>query len=127
VTGKHRSGGFTLIELLVVMAIIGMLLTIALPRYYHTVELSKETILRHDLTVMRGAIDKYDGDLGEYPPTLSALVDKRYIMAVPVDPLTQSASTWTLVQSQDPDQPGIRDLHSGSDGHAINGSAFASW
>jgi general secretion pathway protein G len=126
-TGKRRGRGFTLIELLVVMAIIGMLLTIAMPRYYHAVQVSKETILRHDLAVMRNAIDKYYGDLGGYPPTLTALVDKRYIMAVPVDPLTQSADTWTLVQSQDPDQPGIRDLHSGSKAHAINGTVFSSW
>ena len=126
-TGEPRTRGFTLIELLVVMAIIGMLLMIAVPRYYHTLQRSRETILEHDLSVMREAIDKYYGDRGQYPQALAALVDKRYIRAVPVDPITQSAETWTVVESDDPDHPGVRDVHSGSPKNAINGTAFASW
>ncbi len=125
--GDARTRGFTLIELLVVMAIIGMLLMIAVPRYYHTLERSRETILVHDLSVMREAIDKYYGDLGQYPEALPALVDKRYIRAIPVDPETKSAQTWTVVQSDDPDHPGVRDIHSGATANAINGTPFASW
>ncbi|MDE1923883.1 MAG: prepilin-type N-terminal cleavage/methylation domain-containing protein [Gammaproteobacteria bacterium] len=126
-TGEPRSRGFTLIELLVVLAIIGMLLMIAVPRYYHTLQRSRETILRHDLSVMRDAIDKYYGDRGGYPQALPALVDKRYLRAIPVDPITQSAATWVVVDSTDPDHPGMRDVHSGSDKTSINGTAFASW
>ncbi len=126
-TGEPRTRGFTLIELLVVMAIIGMLLMIAVPRYYHTLQRSRETILRHDLSVMRDAIDKFYGDRGGYPQALAALVDKRYIRAIPVDPITQSAATWVVVDSTDPDHPGVRDVHSGSDQTSINGTAFASW
>jgi general secretion pathway protein G len=127
VTGERSGAGFTLIELLVVMAIIGMLLTLAVPRYFHTVEVSKETILRHDLVTMRSAIDKYYGDLGEYPDALTALVDKKYLFKVPVDPITKSADTWTVVQSDDPDHPGIRDVHSGSTAKAIDGTEFTTW
>ena len=126
-TGEPRSRGFTLIELLVVLAIIGMLLMIAVPRYYHTLQRSRETILRHDLSVMRDAIDKYYGDRGGYPQALPSLVDKRYLRAIPVDPITQSAATWVVVDSTDPDHPGVRDVHSGSDKISINGTAFASW
>ncbi len=126
-TGEPRSRGFTLIELLVVLAIIGMLLMIAVPRYYHTLQRSRETILRHDLSVMRDAIDKYYGDRGGYPQALPSLVDKRYLRAIPVDPITQSAATWVVVDSTDPDHPGMRDVHSGSDKTSINGTAFASW
>ena len=126
-TGERRSRGFTLIELLVVLAIIGMLLMIAVPRYYHALQRSRETILRHDLSVMRDAIDKFDGDRGQYPQALAALVDKRYIREIPVDPITQSAATWTVVDSADPNNPGVRDVHSGSDKISINGTAFASW
>jgi general secretion pathway protein G len=125
--GFRRRGGFTLIELLVVMSIIGVLLTIAVPRYFRTVQRSKETVLRRDLSTIRESIDRYYGDLGQYPDALAALVDKHYIRSVPVDPFTKSAETWLVVQSEDPDHPGVRDLHSGSPDSAADGSPFVSW
>ena len=126
--GKRRRGaGFTLIELLVVMSIIGVLLTIAVPRYFRTVQKSKETVLKHDLSVIRESIDKYYADLGQYPDALPALVDKRYIRSVPVDPFTKSADSWLMIASEDPDHPGVRDLHSGSPDIASDGSPFVSW
>lgn len=130
-TGKpahvRRGRGFTLIELLVVMTIIGLLLTIAVPRYFRTVERSKETVLRRDLWVVRESIDRYYGDLGQYPDALLALVDKHYIRSVPVDPFTKSAETWLMVASEDPDHPGVRDIHSGSPDLGSNGTPFVSW
>jgi general secretion pathway protein G len=126
-TQGRRAAGFTLIELLVVMSIIGVLLTIAVPRYFRTVERSKETVLRHDLSVVRECIDKYYGDLGQYPEALPALVEKHYIRNVPVDPFTKSAETWLMVASDDPDHPGVRDIHSGSPESAADGSPFVSW
>jgi general secretion pathway protein G len=119
--------GFTLIELLVVMTIIGVLLTIAVPRYFRTVQRSKETVLRRDLSVIRESIDRYYGDLGQYPDALAALVDKHYIRNVPVDPFTKSAETWLLVASEDEDHPGVRDIHSGSPDNGADGSPFVSW
>src|SRR6202795_3891291 len=124
---NKRRRGFTLIELLVVMTIIGVLLTIAVPRYFRTVERSKETVLRRDLSVVRESIDRYYGDLGQYPDALPPLVDKHYIRSVPVDPFTKSAETWLLVASEDPDHPGVRDIHSGSPDIASDGSPFVSW
>jgi general secretion pathway protein G len=126
-TRNVRDPGFTLIELLVVMSIIGMLLTIAVPHYFRTIRHSKETVLRHDLSVVRESIDKYYADLGEYPDALPALVDKHYIRSVPVDPFTKTAASWLLVASDDPDHPGVRDVHSGSPDLAFDGSPFVSW
>src|SRR6516165_7174430 len=123
----HRRRGFTLIELLIVMAIIGTLLAIAVPRYFHSVAQARETVLREDLSIMREAIDKYYADLNEYPDTLAALVDKHYVRAVPVDPFTKVSDSWTLVQSEDPDHAGIRDLHSGAAEEASDGTPLASW
>ena len=125
--GRHRPRGFTLIELLVVMTIIAVLLTIAVPRYFHTLDRSRETVLRQDLSVMREAIDKHLGDYGQYPDSLTALVERHYIRAVPVDPFTKAADSWQVVVSEDEDHPGIRDLHSGADGNGSNGLPYKEW
>jgi general secretion pathway protein G len=129
VTGSTAriSRGFTLIELLVVMSIIGVLLTIAVPRYFKTLERSRETVLRADLDVMREAIDKHYGDLGQYPDSLMALVERKYIRSVPVDPILKSAEGWQVVVSEDPDHPGIRDVHSGAPGNGQDGTSLAEW
>jgi len=130
VTGNPSSGawrGFTLIELLIVMAIIGTLLTIAVPRYFHTLQRARETVLRQDLAILREAIDKYYSDLGKYPEALPDLAEKRYVRSVPVDPFTRLADSWTAVQSEDPDHPGIRDVHSGAAESATDGTPLAAW
>jgi general secretion pathway protein G len=124
VTGKR---GFTLIELLVVMVIIGTLLSLAVPRYFHTLERARETVLKHDLAVLREAIDKHYADLNEYPETLQVLAEKRYVRKVPVDPFTKLADTWTMIPSDDPDHAGIRDIHSGAAEIAADGTPLASW
>lgn len=126
-TGRGRAAGFTLIELLVVMSIIAVLLTIAVPRYFRTLERSRETVLRQDLSVLREAIDKHFGDYGQYPDSLAALVERKYINAVPVDPFTKKSDDWQMVVSEDADHPGIRDVHSSAEGNGSDGSAFKEW
>jgi len=123
----HRRDGFTLIELLVVMSIIAVLLTLAVPRYFRTLERSRETVLRHDLGVLRDAIDKHYGDLGQYPDSLVALVERKYIRSVPVDPIAKSADSWEMVVSDDPDHPGIRDVHSAAPGNGEDGTPYNQW
>jgi general secretion pathway protein G len=127
VSGDMRPRGFTLIELLVVMTIISVLLTIAVPRYFRTVARSKETVLKHDLSVLRESIDKYFADSGQYPDSLPLLVEKHYIRALPADPFTKSTESWVLIASEDPDHPGVRDVHSGSPDSGMDGSPFVSW
>jgi general secretion pathway protein G len=124
---KTRQSAFTLIELLIVMSIIATLLTIAVPRYFRSLEYSKESVLRQDLAVLRETIDKYYADVGKYPESLAVLVDQRYLHAVPVDPFAQSADKWVLVQSEDPDHPGIRDVKSGAEGNGTDGTPYNIW
>ena len=119
--------GFTLIELLVVLSIIATLLMIAVPRYFHSLERSKEAVLRQDLSVLRDAIDKYYGDLAHYPETLADLVEHHYLRSIPVDPQTKSSETWVSVMNEDEETPGVRDVHSGATGNAIDGTQFANW
>ena len=125
--GRTATHGFTLIELLIVMAIIGTLLSIAVPRYFHSLQHARETVLKQDLSILREAIDKYYADLNQYPEKLPDLVDKHYVRAVPVDPFTRLADTWTVVASDDPDHPGIRDILSGAPDIASNGTPVAAW
>jgi general secretion pathway protein G len=66
--------GFTLIEMLVVLAIIATLLSLVTPRYFDSISRSKETILKHDLMVMREALDKFYSDKNVYPESLQELV-----------------------------------------------------
>jgi general secretion pathway protein G len=120
----RRSRGFTLIELLVVLVIVATLLTIAVPRYFRSLDQARETTLLQDLSVMRDAIDKFMGDTGHYPATLGALVDNRYLKAIPVDPITKSNESWVLVASTDTDHTGIRDVLSGAEGVSLKGVAF---
>ena len=124
---RTATQGFTLIELLVVMAIIGTLLSIAVPRYFRSLQHARETVLKQDLSIMREAIDKYYADLNQYPEKLPDLVEKHYVRSVPVDPFTRLADTWNLVTSEDPDHPGIRDIQSGAPDIASNGTPVASW
>lgn len=61
---RQDARGFTLIELLVVLAIIATLLTLAIPRYFSSLQKSKEVVMKENLWVMRDALDKYYGDVG---------------------------------------------------------------
>ena len=128
-TGRPRvaPGGFTLIELLVVMAIIGTLLTLAVPRYFRSVQRSREAVLLQDLATLRESIDKFYGDTGHYPPSLAALVEKRYLRGIPVDPIARTADKWVVVNSDNPDDNGVKDVKSGAEGSGENGVPYAVW
>jgi general secretion pathway protein G len=122
---RGRDGGFTLVELLVVLAIVALLLTIAVPRYFGSLRHARETALKENLKVLRVTLDKYAGDKGHYPETLDELVTQKYLRAVPVDPITESAQTWVLVTDNLGDSHGIVDVRSGAQGVSQGGTEYA--
>lgn len=124
--GKSFSRGFTLIELLVVMAIISLLLAVAVPRYFSSLDKSREAVLRQNLAVMREAIDRYHGDLGRYPERLEDLVSRNYLRRIPADPITEQADSWVAVAGQ-ADRGGIRDVKSGAPGTGRDGTPYGDW
>ena len=123
----RRRRGFTLIELLVVFAIIALLVTIVAPRYFNSVEKSKEVVLKQDLATMRDALDKYYGDTGKYPDSLETLVSKSYLRKLPVDPMTDSATTWAVVPPEDIEKGGVFDVRSGAPGNGRDGTPYSGW
>ena len=129
---RRAAAGFTLIELLVVIAIIVVLATISMVMYANSVQRGREAVLKENLFRMRDAIDQYYADKGKYPESLEDLVSAAYLRRVPVDPVTDSAETWQLVQAEpDPNdltaEPGVYDVKSGSEGTALDGSKYADW
>lgn len=118
--------GFTVIELLVVMAAIGLLLSIATPRYLSHLDHARETALRHNLTAMREAIDRFHADQDRHPSTLTELVERRYLKQIPLDPLTESVESWHIIRSIG-QAGGIVDVRSGAKGQGRDGVAYALW
>lgn len=123
----RRHAGFTLVELLIVMAIIATLLTIAVPRYFTSLENSKETALRQSLAVMREALDHHYGDTGRYPDSLQMLVDKRYLRQMPVDPIIERSDSWVTLPPPAGTEGVVGDVKSGAPGTARDGTAYADW
>jgi len=130
---RHRlSGGFTLIELLIVMSLIVILAGIGLAVHANSQTRAKEAVLKEDLFRMRDAIDQHYADKNAYPPSLEALVTEKYLRAIPVDPFTNSNTTWQVTMSEiDPAnpaaQPGVFDVKSGSEARALDGTMYADW
>ena len=125
----HRSpiSGFTLIELLVVMSIIATLLTLAVPRYFHSTDRAREAVLKQNLAQMRDSIDKYYGDRGRYPDSLEDLVTRKYLRKVPSDPITESTVTWLTIPPDEAGKGGVFDVKSGASGTGLDGSAYDKW
>lgn len=121
------TSGFTVIELLVVLAAMALLLSIAGPRYVDYLNAARDTALKQDLFQLRDALDKFRADQGRYPKALEELVERRYLRAVPEDPVTQRVDTWVLVAPKGGDTSGIADVRSGAPGQARDGTAYASW
>ena len=130
---RRRAGqGFTLVELMVVISIILILVSIAVPIYNQSILRAREAVLRQDLYAMRTVIDQYTMDKGKAPQSLDDLVQAGYLKQIPKDPFTDSSDTWVVEQedillSVDQNQPGISDVHSGSEGVGSDGTAYSSW
>ena len=124
--------GFTLIELMIVIAIIFILLGLAAGRYDKTILRSREAVLKHDLLIMREAIDNFTLDKQAAPQSLDDLQQAGYLREVPVDPITQ-AKDWdpafdNIVLSPDQVTTGMVDVHSNSTlTSRFDGTAYNTW
>lgn len=129
---RRRHLGFTLIELMVVISIIVILLSLAIPNYSKSILHARETALKDDLYTMRSLIDQYTLDKQKAPQSLQDLVEAGYLKELPKDPFTNSRESWVPVtdesiMSPDQTEPGIIDVHSGSDLTSTEGTAYNTW
>ena len=131
-TRGKQEAGFTLMELMIVMMIIGVLTTLAIPSFVSAVRSAREAVLKEDLRVMRSAIDSYTMDKQKAPQSLDDLVQDGYLKAIPEDPMTKSRDTWVTdvsdsLHTLDQTDPGIDDVHSGSQDTGTDGQAYSTW
>lgn len=129
---RTRAAGFTLLELMIVLSVITILLAIAVPNYQRSIVRARESRLRNDLFALRTTIDQYTLDKQKAPQSLQDLVAAGYLRDIPTDPITNSKETWVTVSEEslmaiDQSQPGIIDVHSGSDAVSSEGTAYSQW
>jgi len=129
---RKQDAGFTLMELMIVMAIISVLATLAVPSFIGAIKSAREAVLKEDLHVMRAAIDSYTMDKQKAPQSLDDLIQNGYLRSIPQDPMTKSKDTWVTetsdaLYSLDQTEPGIADIHSGSDETGSDGQPYSAW
>ena len=129
---KKQDAGFTLVELMIVMAIIGVLSMVAVPSYISAIKHAREAVLKEDLHTLRAAIDSYTMDKQKAPQSLDDLIQDGYLKTVPEDPMTKSSTTWVTdtsdsMHSLDQTDPGIDDIHSGSEETGSDGQPYNTW
>ncbi|GAC1671604.1 MAG: type II secretion system protein [Candidatus Acidiferrum sp.] len=146
--------GMTLLELIIATSIMLILASAALPVVRVTIVRQRERELHRDLREVRDAIDRYkdtadrnlirvEAGTEGYPPDLETLVKgvqigasddthTRFLRRIPIDPMTGQAD-WNLQSVQDdPDSTSwgghdVFDVHSRSQGTALDGTRYADW
>lgn len=131
---RHLEKGFTLIELIIVFTLIGILVGLGIPQYKYAVKKANEAVLKENLFQMRTLLQQYYTDKHKYPISLQTLVDEKYLLKIPLDPMTKSMETWMEIQETLLEDdllegviPGIADIRSGSYKIAIDGSIYNTW
>jgi general secretion pathway protein G len=130
--GRPSFQAFTLLELMVALSVVLILASFAIPAYYLAIQRAREAVLRQDLYTLRSLVDEFTVDKQHPPASLQELVEAGYLRGgIPVDPITGSSESWHVdiedVPGPDQTQPGVVDVHSGSDDTAVDGTPYNSW
>jgi general secretion pathway protein G len=128
----NRRRGFTFVELMVVVTIMVILISLAIPSLSKVITRSKESVLHNNLFTIRTVLDNYCYDKGKCPQSLEDLVTEGYLRTIPTDPMNNYSTEWRTVledatQSVSQDEPGISEVHSGSDKNSLEGTPYSEW
>ncbi len=119
--------GFSLLELMIAMFIMIILLSVALPTYYRSVQHARETVLKENLWQIRKGIDQFSGDKQKLPQSIDELVEAKYLREKPIDPITQETE-WDEIMGEDGNSPdgdqGLTDVKSLAEGTDSDGEAY---
>jgi general secretion pathway protein G len=114
------------------ITIIAILVAIGIPMYQKMIRQSREATLTVNLGSMREVIKQYTQDKKRAPKSLQDLVDAGYFRELPIDPVTNSRSTWkpvieTVAISPGKTEQGITDVRSGSSSVSSKGTGYETW
>ena len=130
-TRRQTSRGYTLIELIIVMAIISVLISVAVQLYQKSIQRTKESLLKQNLTTLRQTLDEYTFDKKKAPQDLRDQETNGYLRAVPYDPIYGSDDWRVIIEDSltavDQTQPGIFDVRSYSDAKSLEGTPYSEW
>jgi general secretion pathway protein G len=104
--------------------LLALLIPISLAKYKQMILQSRESTLKVNLAAMRGVIKQFTQDKKRAPQSLQDLIDAGYFRQLPIDPLTNSNSTWEPVIET---AQGITDVHSGASSVSSDGRTYRNW
>lgn len=93
---RRSTQGFTLIELLIVIVIIGILATIAIPKFSRTKSKGYAAMVKSDIRNLMTAQESYFGDRNVYATAAQLTAENRYSASsgVTMTILNQTATGW---------------------------------
>ncbi len=129
------AGAFTLIEVLSVAVFLSIISMAVIQGFEHSVKKQKEENLRGALNSVRSAVDIYYLDRlaaepalaheKRFPLSLGELVEKKYLRAIPQDPLTGDSSWEIILVSEN--EKRVFDIKSKARGAALDGTLYSNW
>jgi general secretion pathway protein G len=117
--------------MVMVIVVMGILLGIAIPVYQAQVRTSKESVLKHNLAILRERLDQFKADRNKYPASLQELVEGGYLREIPEDPMTAAREWEEVFTDYDPNEPdaepGVQDARSRSEETGTDGRPYSEW
>lgn len=117
--------------MVIVIVMLGILLGIAVPVYQAQLRVSKESVLKHNLAILRERLDQFKADRNKYPASLDELVEGGYLREIPEDPMTSQRAWEEIFTDYDPNEPdaepGVYDVKSQSAELGTDGRSYSEW
>lgn len=117
--------------MVIVIVMLGILLGIAVPVYQAQLRVSKESVLKHNLAILRERLDQFKADRNKYPASLDELVEGGYLREIPEDPMTSQRAWEEIFTDYDPNEPdaepGVYDVKSQSAELGTDGRPYSEW